>query len=280
MEASQEPGRLFAQTIRFTAGILSALLILLILPLSGNADPVIWLKGEIHLTEHGLLYSKPTKLTSLCYWGPKDQQYVYRTGSVSCLIYPCTLDVSFGGGTCDLVIEMVDGGELVLNGLVNDEFVPGIVSSTRGQRPWREFELTIDIGSGTHEFREMGSTSISANRYWVLFWIALAMTLLVEIPALLTIKFIFKLTSMNVTRTIIAGSIASLITLPSVWFLLPRVWSLLPVDHFAYCVAVAELLVVFIEAGIYRVSGAGARHAIWLSLIANALSFLTGVLLL
>ena len=277
MESSRESGRFLPLTIVIFVGVLIAFVTLLLLPHSVSANPMVFFKIEIFLTENGLPYDRPTRLTSFCYL-PEDLSDVYQSDSISCLRSPCILHVYSIGSACDLRIERVEGEDLVINGYVAGRHISGAVIR---RAFWQEFKLTIDIADGTSQLGELESTGGSIITSLTVFGIALAMTLLVEVSVLLIMKPILKLTGVKVSSLIPAGCIASLITLPAVWFIFPRVWSLLPVDSYVYCVVVTEFFVVIIEAGIYTVLlRMSTRHAFWLSLLANALSFLIGVQLL
>jgi hypothetical protein len=267
------------QAIRIVK-VLAALAILLLCPQSAYANPVTWFSGNIRLTEHGLPYRKPFSLTVHCYWGSGDYKKVYDSRSISRPCCGCTLDIFFSGGTCDLAVETLEGEMLAFDGFFGDAAAGYVSSTAPSGELWRNFEATIDVGTGTYEFTKTKNSILRINSYQAQFVIALLMTLPVETLTMRELKLILKLTHVTTERLLIAGVI-SLITLPCVWFLLPCACSLLPFSNYAYCIAVAEALVIIVEAGIYyRVLGVKISHAILLSFAANTLSFFVGVLLL
>lgn len=277
MGPSPKSGRFLPRTITIFAGVLIASVAALLLPRSVSANPMVFFKIEIFLRENGLSYNRPTRLTSICYLS-KDRSDIYQSDSTSCLRSPCMLSVYSIGSTCDLRIEKVNGEDIVIDGYVTGRRIPGAVIR---KAFWQEFKLTIDIANETSQIDALESNDIYFYTFPTHFLIALVMTLLVEVSVLVIMKYVLKFRGVKVTSLISAGCTASLITLPVVWFAFPRVWSLLSVSSYVYCVLVTELLVVVSEAGIYKgLLEIRGKHALWSSLIANALSFLIGVQLL
>jgi hypothetical protein len=258
--------------------ILAALAILLLCPQPAYANPLTTLKGVIHLRKHGFPYREPTQITLHCYWGNDDYKQFHSSAPIFCLSYECTAYIFFSYGTCDLIVETLRGEKLIFDRFLNDT---SISSTTASPGLWRNFEATVDVGTGTHGFGKPEIDGLPINSYQGLFVAALLLTTSIENLTLLTLKHNLELTNVKTKRLLLVGSIASLVTLPCLWFLLPQVSSLLPFNTFAYCIVVAEVLVIIVEAGIYyRALGVRRSHAILLSFSANVLSFLAGALLL
>ena len=105
------------------------------------------------------------------------------------------------------------------------------------------------------------------------FLLAVLVTLAVELPVLwLLARFVFRLTRVSTRRLFAVGVLASVVTLPLLWFVLPR---LLPAQP---ALVVGEGLVVVLEALCYwRLLPSRLGAAIGLAVIANVASFLVGV---
>lgn len=105
------------------------------------------------------------------------------------------------------------------------------------------------------------------------FLLSLLATLSVEIPVLVLLqKYIFRLKNIITIKMIIAGLIASVLTLPYLWFVLP------PYIDARYYLYVGELAVIAVEGGILKVLlGIKLRTAISMSAIANICSFGMGL---
>ena len=82
MKLSPNAGRFLLRKTTILAGTLLALAALLFLPHVVSANPMVFLKIEITLTENGLPYNKPARLTSNCYL-PEDFSDVYQSHSAS-----------------------------------------------------------------------------------------------------------------------------------------------------------------------------------------------------
>lgn len=104
------------------------------------------------------------------------------------------------------------------------------------------------------------------------FLVALAITLAIEVPALIVL---FKFLKFKITRKIFCvGLIASTMTLPYVWFVIPAFFS-----GNTY-VFVAEAFAVIAEAVLFfRLLELGAKESLLISAVVNMLSFVLGLLI-
>ena len=111
--------------------------------------------------------------------------------------------------------------------------------------------------------------------YETRFLIALPATLLLELPALfLLVRYVFKRGDISTGRLLFVGTIATVLTLPYVWFVIPAF------IRFKYWIYVAELFAVAAEGIIYSVLlRMRMRSALLVSLVANTISYLTGLLI-
>lgn len=108
------------------------------------------------------------------------------------------------------------------------------------------------------------------------FFIALLLTLAIEIPIVFSIiRYFYKKLELKASQIIFISALASILTLPYLWFVYPAI-----VLNNGYYILFGELLVVFIEAIIYQQL---FRIKIWeallLSLAANSGSFFLGKIL-
>jgi hypothetical protein len=108
------------------------------------------------------------------------------------------------------------------------------------------------------------------------FLLALLLTWLIELPVLfLLARFVFKVRQVSTGRILLAGMLASALTLPYLWFLLPSILTT------AMGIYLGEVLVFLVEALLYRwLLGLSYPKALLLSFTANAISFLLGLFLL
>ena len=111
--------------------------------------------------------------------------------------------------------------------------------------------------------------------YQTKFLIALLSTLVIEVPILFVlIRYGFKLKEVRAVEILFVGCIASILTLPYLWFVLPPY-----VDSRSYLL-VAEALAFIAEAIIYnRLLHIRIDVSLILSLVANMVSFLAGLLI-
>jgi len=109
----------------------------------------------------------------------------------------------------------------------------------------------------------------------MVFLISLLLTLIIEIPILfIFIKYIFKKNKIALKKIIIAGVIASALTLPYLWFIMP------PFIKSNYLL-IGESLVIIAETLIYfYLLDLDLKRSFIISLFANVASFLIGLWLL
>ena len=114
--------------------------------------------------------------------------------------------------------------------------------------------------------------------YEIQFLLSLAITIVIEIIVLwLAIRFLFRLVKEALGPGIIifAGLIASLTTLPYVWFIIPYFVR----EHLSYMIT-AEVFALLAETVIYLfLLKVSLKRAFLLALICNTLSFLAGELI-
>lgn len=103
------------------------------------------------------------------------------------------------------------------------------------------------------------------------FLVSLVLTLLIEIPILIIfLRFLFK-SKLHLIKVICAGIIASVLTLPYLWFIIPSF------VNSSYYILISELLAVLIETLIYSYTlSLNLRKSFLISLFANLVSFLIG----
>jgi|SRR3989344_2097777 len=112
--------------------------------------------------------------------------------------------------------------------------------------------------------------------YEDLFLKALILTLLIEIPIVAIItKLLFK-SKLKIWKIIFIGACASILTLPYVWFIFPKYI----LDYTAYLI-VAELFAFLFETIFYwQTLELRFDKALLISLLANLISFLIGLIIL
>ena len=111
--------------------------------------------------------------------------------------------------------------------------------------------------------------------YETRFLVALLSTVLIEVPVLfILVKYAFKLNGIKAGKILFVGVVASVLTLPYVWFVIP------PYIHSKYYIHVAELFAFIAETIVYnRLLGTLIVVSLVLSFVTNAMSFLAGWLL-
>ncbi len=111
--------------------------------------------------------------------------------------------------------------------------------------------------------------------YETKFLLSLILTLIIEIPILIIfLKYKIKLKNISIKKIIITGIIASTLTLPYLWFVL---LAYLPSTYY---LLVGEIFVIIIESLIYHSLLKLKLHkAFYVSLVANILSILVGILI-
>jgi len=115
--------------------------------------------------------------------------------------------------------------------------------------------------------------------YQVMFLIALAATIVIEVIILLALLKLLPKKEKEVKgvgNIIVAGILASGLTLPYLWFVMPRF-----VASYNWNIVISELLIVVAEALIYSyLLKIKIGRALFISLVCNAVSFLIGFWLL
>ena len=108
------------------------------------------------------------------------------------------------------------------------------------------------------------------------FLMALLVTLLIEVPILFALaRLVPGMRAIRVPRLLVAGLLASALTLPYLWFIVPVF--LRGVDG----LVIGEMLVFLVEAGIYMlVLRIDVRRALLVSFVANLVSLALGLWLL
>ena len=120
-------------------------------------------------------------------------------------------------------------------------------------------------------------TFLESLSYEAKFLVALALTLVIEIPvAVMALWYWFKRKEIPRGKIVTAGLVASGLTLPYLWFILP---AFIP-NPFIY-IAVGEVSVFLVETFIYVwLLKVNLRQALAVSFLANAASFAAGLILL
>jgi len=105
------------------------------------------------------------------------------------------------------------------------------------------------------------------------FFYALLLTLAIEMPIVFVIiRYSYKKIELKVSQIIFISALASILTLPYLWYIYPAL-----ILNSVYYVFSGELLVVFVEAIIYKqLFKIKLWEALSLSLISNAGSFFLG----
>ena len=109
------------------------------------------------------------------------------------------------------------------------------------------------------------------------FLIALLLTLIIEIPGVLfLVKYLYRQKEIKISKIVIAGFIASALTLPYFWFVLPFY-----IQSRGLYIFFGESLIIFAEAIIYnQFLLLKFSRAFIVSLIANILSMILGLIIL
>lgn len=112
--------------------------------------------------------------------------------------------------------------------------------------------------------------------YETYFLLALVTTWVIEVPILVVlIRILFRQEDLSLARIVGVGMLCTTLTLPYLWFVLP------PYVDAAYYPVIGEVFVVAIEALVLnRLLGLTPGRAAACSLIANAASYVLGLLLL
>lgn len=236
------------------------------------ADPILveqYIEISVQATRGGQPYEEPMSFTIECF----SDGYSRGSVSISCQYYPCkqkipvSSDTSrFGGeGTYDCrILAGASGATSIL--------IPGQAASmVCGPELYRTTgEYTEDWIKPCTVTLDLSAKSAS------LFVVALLLAFLVEIPIVwLLVRFVFKPHGLKAWRVVAVGLVATGLTLPVVWFVVPGFLITWP------AIVVGELLVVAVEGVIYAaLLRVALPQAMALSLVANAASFVVGLLVL
>lgn len=134
-------------------------------------------------------------------------------------------------------------------------------------------DLRFDISKKIPLIEKSGITRIVSPVYETRFLMALMLTIFIEVIVLLLfIKGAYKLQDRRYPEIIIAGILASTLTLPYIWFVLPV--------YTNYHVLAGELFAIIAEAGIYyRLLKLKFTRALLVSAAANIISMVSGLIL-
>ena len=111
--------------------------------------------------------------------------------------------------------------------------------------------------------------------YETKFLLSLIVTLIIEVPILIVfVKYTIKPQHFSIRKIIMVGIIASTLTLPYLWFVLI---AYLPANYY---ILLGEIFVILTEALIYyQILDLKLHKALYISLIANIISILVGILI-
>lgn len=104
------------------------------------------------------------------------------------------------------------------------------------------------------------------------FLVALALTLMIEVPlVVLMIKYFVKLRGVPLSKVLFVAFLASIVTLPYLWFIIP------PYVDMRFYVVIGESFVVLAEMLIFnQLLGVKIHKAFVVSLVANLISYFLG----
>lgn len=107
-----------------------------------------------------------------------------------------------------------------------------------------------------------------------LFFLCLLITLAIEVPILIFIsKYVFKF-NFKLQKLIVIGIIASILTLPYLWFLFPAYIKF-------YYILIGEIMVILVEALIYnQLLEIKYTKSLFISIIVNFISYFLGNIIL
>lgn len=142
---------------------------------------------------------------------------------------------------------------------------------------------TVDFQAAGNTTSGSSFISLFQNNFYLAMIITLASELLI---LLLLIKFAFKSISISCRKAALSGFLASLATLPAVWFVVPDVLNRLlfflwpRAESFYLYLAISELIAVLLEAVIYQqIIKIKFSRALYISLACNAVSLAIGLIL-
>jgi hypothetical protein len=231
---------------------------------------------------NGRPYEKPVSFTILCYGydtgippvtkepGSYTPEQVY-TYSRTCPTYGCVMneDLYFNYihiDTCDLVGK-AEGRTFAVDDYASFPF-------KAGDGLGYTVRIELPPSAGLVSSSPLGPRAVAAGgSRAAAFLLALAVTLAVELAVLVVLaRYVVRLWHLGAWRIVLAGMLASALTLPLLWFAVPAVIG--P----RYYLVVGELLVCVIETVVYRLLlRVGWGRAALLSLATNAVSLAVGL---
>jgi hypothetical protein len=136
----------------------------------------------------------------------------------------------------------------------------------------RKCELRFDISGGKQITKKYSVRHPVEQKYETRFLLAQIMTVLIEMGVLLIfVWFIYGMKHVSIKSILFAGTIASMITLPYLWFVLPA--------YFKEAVLQGEALAILVEGLIYsRMLDLSIAKAMIISSTANLVSFIFGLM--
>lgn len=107
------------------------------------------------------------------------------------------------------------------------------------------------------------------------FLLSLLITLTIEVPVVsLVVRYKYKI--LNNFNTIFVSFVSTILTLPYFWFILP-----IYINNRTGYLMIGEIAIILIEAFIYyRLLKISFKKALGVSILANVISFLIGIILL
>lgn len=238
---------------------------------------------KIYFEKDGMSYNRPVKFTVTCYghdFSDKSnnddisvsKEIFYFSGIYQHDPYRYTQNY-YGRGLridyCVLEGETETGEKFSIKypDLLNSDAC--INTGDGGQ----ECYLRFDISKKIPLTEKSGVTRIISPVYETKFLISLVLTIFIEVIVLLLfIKGAYKLKEKGYREIIIAGILASMLTLPYIWFVLPV--------YIKYHVLTGELSAIIAEAGIYwKLLRLKFSRALLVSAAANIISLVSGLIL-
>jgi hypothetical protein len=261
-------------------------------PIAINIWPIA--DVSVMVTRGGQPLDTPATLTIECFAQGRSQ----GSRSFSCPSYPCIQRIQenvFVPGKADLPLDgpfdccnltgTVDGAPINITGYTASPFVCGAPET--GPIQWesdgngrqnviRSCTLAVDLQSESQACPGGLARVVSAAPCGSLFGVALLLAFLVEIPTVwLLARFALRVRDLKPSHVVVAGLLATALTLPILWFVVPGLltdWGR---------ITGAELLVVGVEGLLYAgLLGVALPQALVLSLVANTASFAAGLVVL
>jgi hypothetical protein len=175
------------------------------------------------------------------------------------------------GASCNLEVWTIEEHRLTFDHITFDHIDPS-------GYPGSDLGLEVDIARRTWDASPTYLPPTAPPNI-TKFLTALLLTWLIEVPVLFVVaRTILKPRYTDTKRLLLAGIVASLITLPCAWYVLPFILVVVPVGFY---IGTVETLVIVAEAWMYtRFLPLRMKQTLPVSILANVLSFLVGLLLL